>query len=201
MPTPEQWFCHFHTDTGPIAVSMESVAGVLETDSLVRLAWSPPQVVGMCSYHREVVPVVTLGDFSRGVSKDRPERRDQARAAGSRAAKVGIDESTRFVLLILKTKHGAWGLRVDSEHTIMSRERPQYHAPQIDADGAMRIGTVRRAGVCYGILDAEATWRGLRSAFARWLELTCEILPSAPLPSGAEPIQAGPSVVGGLLKA
>ena len=35
------------------------------TDTLVRLAWSPPQVIGMCSYHREVIPVVVLDSLPR----------------------------------------------------------------------------------------------------------------------------------------
>src|SRR5262245_21946480 len=52
---PEQWFCLFHGDAGPMAIAVESVAEVVETDRLIRLAWSPPRVVGMCSYHREVV--------------------------------------------------------------------------------------------------------------------------------------------------
>ena len=56
----KQWFCLFRGDGRPMAISVESVAEVLETDTLIRLAWSPPQVVGMCSYRREVVPVVKL---------------------------------------------------------------------------------------------------------------------------------------------
>ena len=60
---PKQWFCLFRGDAGPMAVPVESVAEVLERVTLVPLAWSRPQVVGMCSYHREVVPVVKSALF------------------------------------------------------------------------------------------------------------------------------------------
>jgi hypothetical protein len=94
--------------------------------------------------------------------------------------------------LILRTEHGAWGIRVDSEHTIMSRESAEYHSPRMYANGPVLIGIVRLAGTCYGILDAEATWRGIRSAVGRWSGLISESNPSSPLPSGEEPISAGP---------
>jgi chemotaxis signal transduction protein len=203
-PQREQWFCLFRGDTVPLGVSMESVAEVLQTDSLVRLPWSPPQVVGMCSYHREVVPVVTLGDLSREVSKyhvEERDERDQAGANGSPRTNGAIEDRTGCVVLILKTEHGAWGLRVDSANTIMSRESPEFDAPQMNASGAVLVGSVCRAGTCYGIIDAEATWRGLRSSVGRWLALTGEILPSSLMPSGEEPIQAGPGARGGQLEA
>ena len=88
---PKQWFCLFRGDAGPMAVSVESVAEVLETDTLVRLAWSPPQVVGMCSYHREVVPVVVLGPLPPGVGEDLLRGQDPAIAtdpAGRRLASM-----------------------------------------------------------------------------------------------------------------
>src|SRR5262249_60169768 len=57
----EQWYCLFQGDFGPMAVSVESVAEVLEGDTLVRLAWSPPSVAGLLSHPREGVPVVVVG--------------------------------------------------------------------------------------------------------------------------------------------
>jgi chemotaxis signal transduction protein len=193
---PKQWFCLFRGDAGPMAVSVESVAEVLETDTLVRLAWSPPQVVGLCSYHREVVPVVLLGPLPRDVEDDLSRGQEQAAATDTNGENVGIDERTRCVVLILKTEHGAWGIRVDSENTIMSQESPEYHAPQMYANGPVLIGIIRLAETCYGILDAEATWRGLRSAVGRWSALISESNPSSPLPSGEEPIPTGPGASG-----
>jgi hypothetical protein len=88
------------------------------------------------------------------------------------------------VVLILKTEHGAWGLRVKSGNPIMSRESPDYHPTRMNAHGDVLIGTVERAGIYYGILDAEATWRGLRAAVARWSGLISESNSSCPVPSG-----------------
>jgi len=188
---PKQWFCLFRGDAGPMAVSVESVAEVLEMDTLVRLAWSPPQVVGMCSYHRDVVPVVKLGPPPRDVGEELLRGQDQAVATETAGEKIGIDEQTGCVVLILKTEHGAWGIRVDSQNTIMSRESPDYHSPRMYANGPVLIGIVRLAGTCYGILDAEETWCGLRSAVGAWCGLISDSNPSSLLPSGEEPIPAG----------
>jgi chemotaxis signal transduction protein len=193
---PKQWFCLFRGDAGPMAISVESVAEVLETDSLIRLAWSPPQVVGMCSYHREVVPVVKLGPLPRDVGDEVPSGRDQTVAIDTAGELAVIDEPTRCFVLILKTEHGAWGIGVDSENTIMSRESPECHSPKIYPNGLVLIGVVRLAGTCYGIVDAEATWRGLRSAVGRWSGLISESNPSSPLPSGEEPRSADPGAIG-----
>jgi hypothetical protein len=79
-----------------------------------------------------------------------------------------VDDRTRCILLILKTEHGAWGIQGDSVWTIMSRECPESHPPHADGNGPVLVGTIAHAGTRYGILDAEATWLGLRSAIYRW---------------------------------
>ena len=171
---PKQWFCLFRGDAGPMAVPVESVAEVLETVTLVPLAWSPPQVVGMCSYHREVVPVVKLGPLPHEVGEEVPSEQDQTAAIDAAGAMAGNAEPARCVVLILKTEHGAWGIRVDSENTIMSQESPQWRSPRISANGPVLIGIVRLAGTSYRIVDAEATWRALRTAVGRWSGLISE---------------------------
>jgi chemotaxis signal transduction protein len=193
---PKRWFCLFRTDAGPMAVSVESVTEVLETDTLVPLAWSPPQVVGLCSYHRDVIPVVVLGPLARGAHDNVSGERDQAPARDPAGEKAGTHDQSRSLVLILKTEHGAWGIRVDSESTTISRESPEYHSPRMLASGAALIGIVQLAGTCYEIIDAEATWRGLRSVVSRWTGLKSESNPSSPLPSESEPIPAGPGTAG-----
>jgi chemotaxis signal transduction protein len=193
---PKRWFCLFRADAGPMTVALESVAEILETDTLVRLPWSPPQVAGLFAYHREAVPLVVLGPPPRDAGADRLTGQEQAVATATAGENVGIDDRTRCVALVLRTEHGAWGIRVDAEHTIMSRESPEYHPPRTDADGPVLIGVVLHAGICYGILDAEATWRRLRFAIGRWSGLMSESNPSASLPSAADPIPAGPGVSG-----
>jgi chemotaxis signal transduction protein len=193
---PKRWFCFFQSDTGPMAVSLESVAEVFETDTLVRLAWSPPQVVGLCSYHREVVPVVVLGEHPRVGGEIPTEERDPSPGADPAGDRSSVDGRGRSVVLILKTEQGAWGIRVDSGNTIMSRETPAFHPPRMSVEGPVLIGDVHLGETCHQILDAEATWRGLRSAVGRWSSLTSESYPSSPTPSGEEPIPGDPAVSG-----
>jgi purine-binding chemotaxis protein CheW len=173
-----------------MAVAVESVAEVLETDSLVRLAWSPPQVAGMCSYHTDVIPVVVLGPLARGLREDVAAGQDEAAATSAAEVRGGIDGGSRSVVLILKTEQGAWGIRMDAEATIMSRESPEFHSPRSLTNGPVQIGTVRFAETCYAILDAEATWRGLRWAICRWAGLMSESNTTSPSPAEDAPIPA-----------
>jgi chemotaxis signal transduction protein len=177
----ERWFCLFHGDAGPMAVPAESVAEVLDTDRLVRLAWSPPQVAGLCPFHREVVPVVRLAASPRGGGTDPSSEPDPS--AGERH---DVDDQARCILLILRTEHGAWGIRSDAAGTIMSRECPEYQPPQADGEGPVQVGTILREGTRYGVLDAEATWLGLRSAIGRWYGTIGEPEISLPIAPGGE---------------
>jgi hypothetical protein len=163
----ERWFCLFRGDAGPMAVPAESLAEVLERDRLVRLAWSPPQVAGLCPYHREVVPVVRLAPSPRSAEADASSQPDQAVGADP-TAEIDVDDQPRRLLLILKTEQGAWGIQSDSEWTIMSRECPESHPPQQDGNGPVLVGTILHAGTRFGVLDTDATWHGLRSAISRW---------------------------------
>jgi chemotaxis signal transduction protein len=187
----EQWFCLFRGEVGPMAVSVESVAEVLEVNTLVRLAWSPPGVLGLCPYHREVVPVVSLDSPPRGVRAGPAPGTDPAAGPAPAGDEPGSDGPTGCVVLFLRTEHGVWGIRVESQNTIMSRERPESLPPQRNGDGPVLIGTIRHAGTSYGILDAESTWRGLRSAVASWYGLISESRPTSPVPSREEPRAAG----------
>jgi chemotaxis signal transduction protein len=191
---PKQWFFLFRGDAGPMAISVESVAEVFETDTLVPLPWNPPQVIGMCSYHREVVPVVTLGPLPRDDGEEPKMGQDLTIPIDAARDMIGSTERKGCVVLILKTEHGAWGIRVGAGNTIMSRESSECHSPRMYAHGPVLIGIIRLEGICYEIIDAEATWRGLRSAVVRWSGFISELNPSSPLPSGEESIPAGPSV-------
>jgi chemotaxis signal transduction protein len=193
---PKQWFCLFRGDAGPMAISVESVAEVLETNTLIRLAWSPPQVVGMCSYHREVIPVIKLGPL-QGDGEEVIEHGILRKVAiNSVQASDGFDEPSRCIVLILKTERGAWGIRVDSKNPIMSPESPEWDSPRVNSNGLVLIGSVRLAGICYDIVDAEATWRGVRSAVVRWSGQVGGSNASGPPPFREGPITAGAVATG-----
>jgi chemotaxis signal transduction protein len=187
---PTTWFCLFRCAVGRIAVSLESVAEVLETDTVVRLPWSPPQVVGLCTYHREVVPVVRLEPPPQS-GGDRVRAGHNPESLAERCEeKTRLGDGSRCVVLMMKSEHGAWGIAVDSQITLVSRETPEFHEPEVCAQGPVLIGDVRRAEACYRILDAEATWRGLRSAVVRWSGLISEFSDSSPRHSTEHPISA-----------
>jgi chemotaxis signal transduction protein len=180
----EQWFCLFRGDAGTMAVPAESVAEVLELDRLVRLAWSPPQVAGLCPFRREVIPVVRLTSPSLGAGGDSPGARKTPTVADPLAETRHDPDHARSILLILKAARGAWGVRCDSAWTIMSRECPEYHPPRPDEDGPVLVGTILREGIHYGVLDTEATWHGLRSAIGRWYGRIGEPETSTPIAPG-----------------
>jgi chemotaxis signal transduction protein len=183
----EQWFCLFRGDAGPMAVSAESVAEVIETESLVQLAWSPPQVVGLCPYHRDVVPVIRLAPWSQSAGADPASEPDRASEPATSGEEHDVEDRKRWVLLILKTTHGAWGIPGESVWTIMSREDPESLPPQTGENGPVLVGIIPHAGTRYGILDAEATWLGLRCAISRWYGFIGEPELSPPSAAGEEP--------------
>ncbi len=194
----EKSFCLFHGDAGPMAVSVESVAAVLETEFLVPLVWSPPQVIGLCPYHREVVPVISLGPIESPPGADRESGVDARPAAATltSARKDRVEEKTRCVVLILRTEHDAWGLRIDQAGTFFSRAYPDFHPPKRDEHGATLIGALVREDSRYSILDAEATWYWLRSEIARWYGLINEPGFYSALPVGEKLRAAGTGTTG-----
>jgi hypothetical protein len=169
----EQLFCLFHGDAGPMAVPVESVARVLETESLVPLVWSPPQVLGLCPFRRDAVPVISLLPTGNGFDTEREDQAGSPTAASAARAPAEDDDEkkTRCMVVILRTEHGDWGLRIDHTGAFISKECAHFHPLRIDDHGAVFIGDIPRAEAHYTILDPEATWRGLRSAVARWYEL------------------------------
>ena len=188
-----QWFCLFRGDAGPMAVPAESVAEVLDVDRLVRLAWSPPQVAGLCSFHRDVIPVVRLASSPRGAMADPSGEPDPPAGTAPSAGSQDAEVHARCILLILKGERGAWGIRSDSAWTIMSRECAEDHPPRTEGDGPVLVGTILHAGTRYHVLDTDATWHGLRSAIGRWYGLLGEPEVAPPIASGewsGEPSQA-----------
>lgn len=179
-----RWLCLFRGDAGPMAVPAESVAEILEVDRIVRLAWNPPQVDGLCSFHREVVPVVRLTSSPSGAGGDPSGGLEATTITDPLDGPPHDEDPARSILLILKAGRGAWGVRSDSAWTIMSRECPEYHPPRPDGDGPVLVGTVLRAGIRYGVLDTEATWHGLRSAIGRWYGRIAELQTVTPIAAG-----------------
>jgi len=163
-------FCLFHCESLPFAVAVADVAEIAEIDALVRIGLCPPRILGLCPYHRQVVPVVALG-------------RDSCRAAPPTSDRRSSAKGTREVVLIMQTSQGMWGVLIDRDGTTITVQRPSRHEPRDDGDGVVTAGQIDHGGVSHALLDAELTWRGLRSLVVNWFALFNESVAS-PRPIG-----------------
>ncbi len=147
-------FCLFRCATKPLAVAVGDVAEIVEIDSLVRISLCPPGIMGLCPYHREVVPVVVLG---RGRSRSDPATAEKCMANGS------LD-----TVLIMETEEGLWGVKIDRDGTVITSARLSRHEPKDGEDGVVTVGYIRHGETDHALVDARATWRGLRDMVVRW---------------------------------
>jgi purine-binding chemotaxis protein CheW len=129
-------------------VALAAVAEVVEAEQLVRLPLCSPRVLGLCTYRRDLLPVIALG---------------HAPAAARNTA------DARPVVLILRSEHGSWGVQVDRGVTIVA-QGPMDETGSLSAgpDGAVVIGTIMRGEVIHSVIDTEATWRAVREAVEGW---------------------------------
>ena len=138
-------FCLFHCESLPFAVAVANVAEIAEVDALVRIGLCPPRIAGLCPYHRQVVPVVTLGQ-------------DPSRTAPPTAEQRISGKGARQVVLIVQTGQGMWGILIDREGTSITTQRPSRHEPNDEGDGVVTEGRIDHQGVVHSLLDAESTW-------------------------------------------
>ena len=163
-------FCLFHCESLPFAVAVASVAEIAEVETLVRIGLCPPRIAGLCPYHRQVVPVVTLGQDPSRTAPPTAEPRISGKAATE-------------VVLIVQTGQGMWGILIDREGTSITTQRPSRHEPNDAGDGVVTEGRIDHQGVAHSLLDAESTWRGLRALVVNWYALFNESS-AAPRPLG-----------------
>ncbi len=151
----DESFCLFHCEGQAFAVAVASVAEIAEVDALVRISLCPPQIAGLCPYHRQVVPVVS---FAHAIAQETVPDAEIRPAAGP----------SRVVVLILDTNQGLWGIMIDRKGVSISSRRPERTEPRERSDGVVTAGHIEHQGVVYSLLDAEHTWHGLRNAVAGW---------------------------------
>ena len=163
-------FCLFHCESLPFAVAVANVAEIAEVDALVRIGLCPPRIAGLCPYHRQVVPVITLAQ-------------DPSRTAPPTAEQRISGKGAKEVVLIVQTGQGMWGILIDREGTSITTQRPSRHEPNDEGDGVVIEGRIDHQGVVHSLLDAESTWRGLRAMVVNWYALFNESSAS-PRPMG-----------------
>jgi chemotaxis signal transduction protein len=140
--TAAQSWCLVKIDALPFAVAVAAVAEIVEAEALVRLPLCSSQVLGLCTYRRDLVPVIALGQgptTAPGPAEGRP------------------------VVLILRGEHGLWGIKIDRGVAIVAEIPLVEHVPlPARPDGVVVIGSITRGDVSHSVIDAEATWRNVR---------------------------------------
>ncbi len=135
-------WCLVRIDSQPFAVALSAVAEIVEAEALVRLPLCSPQVLGLCTYRRELLPVIALG---QGVT-----------------AAPGPVEG-RPVVLILRGEHGMWGIKIDRGVVVVAEAPLNQHGPlPAGTEGTVVIGSITRSDVSHSVIDTEATWRNVR---------------------------------------
>jgi purine-binding chemotaxis protein CheW len=141
-------WCLFTIEGRPFAVALAAVAEVVEAEQLVRLPLGSPRVLGLCTYRRDLLPVIALGP---------------APAVATSVAQ------RRHVVLILRSEHGSWGIQVDRGVAIAAQgPMDETGAYPTGPDVAVVIGTILRGEIVHAVIDAEATWRNVREAIEGW---------------------------------
>ena len=134
--TTAQSWCLIRIDTQPFAVALSAVAEIVEAEELVRLPLCSPRVRGLCTYRRDLLPVIALG-------------RTPAVAAAPGAG--------RLVVLILRSEHGCWGIQIDRGVTIVAAGSLDEHCTSYVApEEAVVIGSITHGLATYSVIDAEA---------------------------------------------
>jgi purine-binding chemotaxis protein CheW len=143
----QAWFL-VRIDARPYAVALHAVAEIVESERLVRLPLGPPRVLGLCTYRRDLVPVISFDEPS---------------------ADATVAEAGRPVVLILRGEHGTWGLKIDRGGTLVA-EGPLEDCGTASASpgGAVVIGMITRGASAHAVIDAEGTWWNARDAIERW---------------------------------
>src|SRR3954465_10076815 len=90
--TAVQAWCLVRIDAQPFAVALNAVAEIVEAEELVRLVLCSPRVLGLCTYRRDLFPVIA---FSEAPS----------------AAPAPV--KGRPLVMILRSEHGTWGIQID----------------------------------------------------------------------------------------
>jgi purine-binding chemotaxis protein CheW len=152
---PDPPVCLFRCHSLPFAVTVNAVAEIVETAALVRVGLCPDWIVGLCPYHLEVVPVVVLGTESHGTQPIEPK----PSATG---------QTSQDAVLIMQTSQGMWGIVVDRDGTVITTERASRHEPRKGTRGVVTLGIVHHEETVYSLIDAEATWHGLRDEIVGW---------------------------------
>jgi purine-binding chemotaxis protein CheW len=129
-------------------VALHTVAEVVEAEELVRLPLCSPRVLGLCTYRRDLIPVIGL--------LENPATTESKREG-------------RPLVLLLRSDHGIWGIQIDRGGTVVV-EGPldERDTRPLGSGAIVFIGSITRGESVSNVIDPEGTWRNIRGQIECW---------------------------------
>jgi hypothetical protein len=142
-------WCLFRSRSQPYAVRLESVSEVVSVDRLVRLPLGPPELMGLCTIRRDIIPVVGLVD--------------------GRPAPVHPKMIPNTVL-ILQAGQGIWGIGISREGiAIVDETKDEGDDASAGTTDLTDSGSGIRVGdTVFAVINPEQAWSSVRTTIERW---------------------------------
>jgi purine-binding chemotaxis protein CheW len=177
MKTPDATvagaWCLIRINGRPLAVALHAVAEIVEAEELVRLPLCSPRILGLCTYRRDLVPVIDLShppdasESGLGFGSGSGSGLGPGSGSGSGSGPGSVEG--RSVVLLLRSEHATWGIQIDRGGAIVAEGAlDDRNTASAEAGGVILIGSIIRGDTAYAVIDAEATWRNVRDAVERW---------------------------------
>jgi len=150
---PNAW-CLFRSQSRALAVPLERVCEIVAVDRLVRVPLSPPELLGLCTVRREVIPVLRLD-----------AEPSQGNGQGARPTAV----------LVLRTdQRGPWGIAINRDGiTVLDESVGEEDGSLLDPQSPTPPDVIRRGDDVYTVVHPEKTWASVRAAVERWYRISC----------------------------
>jgi purine-binding chemotaxis protein CheW len=166
-PTVAGAWCLIRINGRPLAVALHAVAEIVEAEELVRLPLCSPRVLGLCTYRRDLVPVIDLSHPPDASASGLGFGFGFGPGSGPGPGSGSVEG--RPVVLLLRSEHGTWGIQIDRGGAIVAEGAlDDRNTASEEPGGVILIGSIIRGDTAYAVIDAEATWRNVRDAIERW---------------------------------
>jgi len=144
-------WCLFRCMNRPYAVPLECVSEVVAVDRLIDLPLGPPELIGLCTIRREVIPVIALVD--------------------GHPAEVQHADGMNAVL-VLQAAQGIWGVAINRVGVSIVEETPgEGDSDSLSEEAVGSSVGIRKGDTFYTIIYPEKAWASARASAERWYSL------------------------------
>ncbi|HEV3164937.1 MAG TPA: chemotaxis protein CheW [Isosphaeraceae bacterium] len=150
---PKAW-CLFRSQSRALAVSLERVCEIVAIDRLVRVPLSPPELLGLCTVRREVIPVLRMD---------------------SEPSQGNAQTQRLNAVLVLRTSHQrSWGIAINRDGiTVHDETVKEEDGKELEPETTIPPDVIRRGEDIYTVVHPENTWNGVRAAVESWYRISC----------------------------